>query len=207
MISAETLITVTVVSTLGMLSPGPDFFLVIKNAVRYPRKAAMMTVCGINCAIAVHMTYCIAGLALVITTTPWLFNLLKYAGAAYLAWIGIQALRSHGDRLINSMDSATREIVSHKSAFLQGFLCNLLNPKATLFFLSAFTVYLGADSTLIDKSIIGFIILILAVIYWPILVLAVQHPAVMRVLHRIQGPIDKVLGVVLLALSIKVAFL
>ena len=206
MISPETLVTVTVVSTLGMLSPGPDFFLVIKNAVRYPRRAAMMTVAGICCAIAVHMTYCIAGLALVIKTTPWLYNLLKYAGAAYLAWIGIQALRASGGRLIDSMDTAGRESVSHKSAFLQGFLCNLLNPKATLFFLSAFTVYLGADSTLTDKSLIGFIILILAVVYWPLVMLAVQHPTVMRTLQRVQGTIDKVLGVVLVALAVKVAF-
>lgn len=72
----ETLLAITVIATLAMMSPGPDFFLVVKNAARYPRAAAMATVAGVNVGILVHMSYCIAGLALVIATTPWLFNLL-----------------------------------------------------------------------------------------------------------------------------------
>ncbi|EBX3952635.1 LysE family translocator, partial [Salmonella enterica subsp. enterica serovar Offa] len=83
---------VTTIAALGMISPGPDFFLIVKNAARYQRAAAMMTALGVLSAIAIHMTYCVAGLAVIITTTPWLFMLLKYAGAAYLIWIGINSL-------------------------------------------------------------------------------------------------------------------
>lgn len=50
--------------------------------------------------VATHMAYCVAGLAVLITTTPWLFNALKYTGAVYLIWIGIQALRSRGMRAL-----------------------------------------------------------------------------------------------------------
>lgn len=92
----ETSLFVATIATLGMLSPGPDFFLVIRNAAHYPRAAAMMTAFGLICGVATHMAYCVAGLAVVITTTPWLFNVLKYAGAAYLIWIGIQALFARG---------------------------------------------------------------------------------------------------------------
>ncbi len=69
-IMLETSLLVITISTLGMLSPGPDFFLVVKNAIRYQRAAAMMTVMGLIAAITCHMSYCVAGLALVITTTP-----------------------------------------------------------------------------------------------------------------------------------------
>lgn len=65
----ETSLFVATIATLGMLSPGPDFFLVIKNAARYRRSVAMVTALGIIMAVATHMAYCVAGLAVVITTT------------------------------------------------------------------------------------------------------------------------------------------
>lgn len=119
----------------------------IKNAARYPRLAAMMTAFGVICGVATHMSYCVAGLAVVITTTPWLFNLLKYAGAVYLVWIGIQALLSRGGGKMN-VSNLPQQRVSLKSAFAQGYLCNLLNPKATLFFLAVFTQVLQIHSGL-----------------------------------------------------------
>lgn len=66
----ETSLFVATIATLGMISPGPDFFLVIKNAARYRRSAAMMTALGVILGVATHMSYCVAGLAVVITTTP-----------------------------------------------------------------------------------------------------------------------------------------
>lgn len=143
----ETSLFVAGIATLGMLSPGPDFFLVIKNAARYPRLAAMMTAFGVICGVATHMSYCVAGLAVVITTTPWLFNVLKYAGAVYLIWVGIQALLSRSGSKMNVSNLPPQQ-TSLKSAFVQGYLCNLLNPKATLFFLAVFTQVLQIDSGL-----------------------------------------------------------
>ena len=101
----ETSLFVATLATLGMLSPGPDFFLIIRNAARYQRSAAMMTALGVILGVATHMTYCVAGLAVLITTTPWLFNALKYTGAVYLIWIGIQALRSRGAGLIRAQSA------------------------------------------------------------------------------------------------------
>ncbi len=200
----ETLVTVTVIAALAMMSPGPDFFLVVKNAARYSRRAALATTVGVNLGIAVHMSYCIAGLALIIAKTPWLFGALKYAGAAYLVWIGVQALRSKGGAALENAGPAPEDI-GLLAAFWQGLLCNLLNPKATLFFFSVFTQLLSPDSSLLEKALIGLIIFMLGVIYWPLVVLAIQHPAVTRTLSRAQRGIDRVLGGVLVALGIKVA--
>lgn len=155
----------------------------IKNAARYPRLAAMMTAFGVICGVATHMSYCVAGLAVVITTTPWLFNLLKYAGAVYLVWIGIQALLSRGGGKMN-ISNLPQQQVSLKSAFAQGYLCNLLNPKATLFFLAVFTQVLQIDSGLGDKLWYAGIILGLSVIWWPLLVFLIQSGPVRRGLKR-----------------------
>ncbi|MDX5628992.1 MULTISPECIES: LysE family translocator [unclassified Brenneria] len=200
----ETSLFVATIATLGMLSPGPDFFLVIKNSVRYPRIAALMTSCGVICGVATHMAYCVAGLAVVITTTPWLFNLLKYAGAAYLIWVGIQALLSRGASKMN-LAHLSPQRVSLKKAFLQGYLCNLLNPKATLFFLAVFTQVLSVDSGVGEKLWYAMIIWGLSVIWWPLLVVLFQSGPVRHALEKAHKLVDKLLGTVLVALGIKVA--
>ncbi|WP_219515835.1 LysE family translocator [Proteus penneri] len=200
----ETSLVVFTIALLGMISPGPDFFLVVKNAARYQRSAAMMTAMGIVAALLVHMSYCVAGIAVLITTTPWLFSILKYAGAAYLFWIGFHSLLSRSNHSID--DKATQHSqISFKKAFMQGFFCNLLNPKATLFFLAVFTQVLSIDSSIGEKLWYAFIIWGLAVVYWPLLVLLIQSAPVRKVLNKIQKSIDKVLGVVLIGLGIKVA--
>ncbi|WP_342754870.1 LysE family translocator [Pantoea sp. MBD-2R] len=200
----ETSLLIVTIATLGMLSPGPDFFLIVKNAARYRRSAALMTALGVNCAVATHMTYCVAGLAVVITTTPWLFMLLKYAGAAYLIYVGVQALLSRGGSKMD-LTNVAPENTSLKKAFLQGYLCNLLNPKATLFFLSMFTQVLSVNSGFSEKVWYAGIILTLSSLWWPSLVILIQSAPVRRGLAKAQKLIDKLLGGVLIALGIKVA--
>ncbi|AOR62498.1 LysE family transporter [Pectobacterium wasabiae] len=200
----ETSLFVATIATLGMISPGPDFFLVIRNAARYPRAAAMMTAIGVICGVATHMAYCVAGLAVVITTTPWLFNVLKYAGAAYLIWIGIQALFARGGSKMD-VSNLVQQSVSLKKAFLQGYLCNLLNPKATLFFLAMFTQVLNIHSGIGEKLWYAMIIWGLSVVWWPLLVVLFQSEPVRRGLAKVQKLVDKLLGTVLIALGIKVA--
>lgn len=200
----ETTLFVATIAALGMLSPGPDFFLVIKNAARYRRAAALTTAAGVIFGVITHMTYCVAGIAVVITTTPWLFGLLKYAGAAYLIWLGVQALLSRGGSKLAVSDVA-REEVSLRKAFLQGYLCNLLNPKATLFFLAMFTQVLNVNSGLGEKLWYAGIIVGLTVVWWPLLVVLIQSEPVRRGLTKAQKIIDKLLGGMLLALGIKVA--
>ncbi|WP_099074449.1 LysE family translocator [Proteus alimentorum] len=200
----ETSLVVFTIALLGMISPGPDFFLVVKNAARYQRSAAMMTAMGIVAALLVHMSYCVAGIAVLITTTPWLFSILKYAGAVYLLWIGFQSLLSKSNHSIDEKTAQHSQISFHR-AFMQGFLCNLLNPKATLFFLAVFTQVLSIDSSIGEKLWYAFIIWGLAVVYWPLLVLLIQSAPVRKMLNKIQKSIDKVLGIVLIGLGIKVA--
>ncbi|MGM3160713.1 LysE family translocator [Dickeya undicola] len=200
----ETSLFVATIAALGMISPGPDFFLVIKNAVRYPRLAAMMTAVGVIAGVATHMAYCVAGLAVVITTTPWLFSLLKYVGAAYLIWLGIQALRSRGGSKLDLSGLAPQQVGLWK-AFIQGYLCNLLNPKATLFFLAVFTQVLSLNSSFGEKLWYAGIIWGLTLIWWPLLVILIQSEPVRRGLSKAQKLIDKLLGGVLITLGIKVA--
>ncbi|MND78396.1 Threonine efflux protein [compost metagenome] len=94
---------------------------------------------------------------------------------------------------------------SLKSAFVQGYLCNLLNPKATLFFLAVFTQVLQIDSGFGEKLWYAGIILGLSALWWPVLVFLIQSGPVRRGLEKTQKVVDKLLGGMLIALGIKVA--
>lgn len=192
------------IATLGILSPGPDFFMVIKNAARYRRLPAMMTALGITGGVATHMSYCVAGLAVVITTTPWLFDILKYAGAAYLIWVGLLALLARGQKSMD-MSNVEQQETTLKKAFIQGYLCNLLNPKATLFFLSIFTQVLNVKSGFPEKLWYAGVILTVSIVWWPMLVVLIQSAPIRRGLAKAQKILDKMLGGLLIALGIKVA--
>lgn len=104
-----------------------------------------------------------------------------------------------------NISNLPQQQVSLKSAFAQGYLCNLLNPKATLFFPAVFTQVLQIDSGLGDKLWYAGIILGLSVIWWPLLVFLIQSGPVRRGLEKTQKIVDKLLGGMLIALGIKVA--
>lgn len=201
----ELLWLVATISFLGMISPGPDFFLVVKNSLSYPRKYALMTCFGIIMALMVHMSYCVAGIAIIIKTTPWLFTLLRYAGAFYLIWIGIKGLLAKGNGTTYIGDDETKINIGYQKAFMQGFLCNLLNPKATLFFLAIFTQVLAIESSLTDKLLVAAVILIEAIFWWPFVVTVFQSALVQRRYFKIQFIVDKLLAVILIAVGVKVA--
>lgn len=201
----DLLFVAATVSFLGMISPGPDFFLVIKNSLSHHRKYAMMTCLGVVMAIFTHMIYCVAGIAIIIKATPWLFTLLRYAGAFYLIWIGIKAILAKASGSTYIGQDSQKHNITYKKAFLQGYLCNLLNPKATLFFLAIFTQVLAVDSSLTDKLAVAFIIWLEAVIWWPCVVTVFQSEMIQRRYFKIQFIVDKLFGLILIGLGLKVA--
>src|SRR5687767_7729318 len=79
---------------LAVASPGPDFAVVIKQSLAHGRRMAVWTSMGVGTAILVHVTYSLLGLGLLVRGSEVWFNVVKYAGAAYIAWLGVQSLRA-----------------------------------------------------------------------------------------------------------------
>jgi len=78
------LLAVAVISLFAAISPGPDFFIVLRNSLSYSRKAGFLTALGVSLALIVHLTYTLVGLGVLIAESPVLYSLLKYTGVAYL---------------------------------------------------------------------------------------------------------------------------
>lgn len=90
------LMLVALVTVLAVISPGPDFAVIVRNGLRYGRKPGLATAAGIGSGVVVHTTYILLGLGYVVNTYSWVLEVIRYAGAAYLIWLGISSLMSSG---------------------------------------------------------------------------------------------------------------
>jgi threonine/homoserine/homoserine lactone efflux protein len=114
------------------LMPGPDMILLLQTGAKQGRTAAMATALGLALARACHVTLTALGLATMFKVLPWTFDIVKYAGAAYLLWIGLQMFKSSAQSSPAVLEKPVASS-SMKVAFRRGLLTNLLNPKALLF--------------------------------------------------------------------------
>ncbi len=189
---------------IGMISPGPDFMLVTRNSLIYPRKQALATAFGIVSGCLLHATYCILGLALIITKSVILFSTIKYAGACYLLYLGIKCLTSKISNYETNFEKTSRHL-SVRQAFLDGFLCNALNPKLAVFLLSLFTQFIKVDASFSQKFIVAGVLVAEAAIYWPLLVILLQSELIRNSFQRFQLQINRTCGVMLCYLGVRVA--
>ncbi|MFD9410060.1 LysE family translocator [Streptomyces sp. NPDC059989] len=115
-----------------ILVPGPNLILIVTRAAAQGRRAGLATAAGVESATVVHIGVAVSGVAELVTRSPTAFLVLKYAGAAYLLFLGVRALRA-GPFL---PEAGLAPPVRAGRAYLEGAAVNLLNPKVTLFFLA-----------------------------------------------------------------------
>ena len=136
---------VAVAHLLAVASPGPDFAMVLRQSLAHGQRTAVWTSLGIGSAILLHATYCVLGLGLLLQSSPAAFTTLRYAGAAYLVYLGVEGLRSRA-RAGSVADGPGVTVPAPGAAFVAGFLTNALNPKAALFFIALFPVAVSAQT-------------------------------------------------------------
>ena len=129
------LATVLVVSA----TPGPNMLLAMTHGIRYGLRRTLPTLLGLLLALALIMTASAAGLGALLATSEWLFAGVKYAGAAYLLWLGIKTWRAEPQALDESSDTLTG---SGWTGFRTGFLVAMSNPKAIVFFTALFPQFM-----------------------------------------------------------------
>lgn len=196
--------TVVAVHLLAVISPGPDFLIVVRNSLAYSRKTGIWTAIGIGSGISVHMLYSLAGLALLISKSILIFNAIKLAGAAYLVYVGIRSLFSKSGAL-EVGEQGKRADISAAAAFRMGFLTNVLNPKATLFFLSLFTMVIAPETPKPLLMLLGAILIVDTGLWFCLVAVFMTQQRVRGAFARFQGAFNKGLGGLLVALGVKVA--
>ncbi len=198
-------ITIAVIHFLAVASPGPDFIVVTKNSLSYSRRVGVYTALGVALGIAVHITYCLLGIALVISQSIIVFSIFKYIGAAYLIWIGYKGLRTKVKPEVEIDLENNKKDIYIRSAIRSGFLVNVLNPKATLFLLAVFTQVINPETPKFIQTLYG-LEMIVATFIWFALVSSIFSNKLMKSkITKFSHWIDRVGGAVMIALGIKVA--
>ncbi len=196
--------TVFLLNLLAAMSPGPDFVMTVRNSLCYSSRAGIFTALGISLALGVHLLYCAAGIGYLISTSILLFSIIKILGATYLIYIGIASIRARGSRLDLASERSGSDL-SRLKAFRLGFLTNVLNPKATLFFLSLFTFVIGADTPRYVILIISGLIMITAFCWFSIVSIFLAQPNIQQIFLKYEKAINLTLGGFLILLGLKIA--
>ena len=193
------------IALLAAISPGPDFLVVTKNSLNHSRRIGVMTALGVGSAILVHVGYTIVGVGLIISSSVLLFSAIKLLGAIYLCYLGISMLRPsvHGEAI--NIAHEAKEQKSGTAAFREGFLTNVLNPKATIFFVSIFTQVVSPTLPLAIQSLYGIEAAIIVGAWFVALLFFFTHSFIRERIAKIQTVVLKIMGAALIVLGVKLA--
>jgi RhtB (resistance to homoserine/threonine) family protein len=199
----EKLVLVVTVTALCMISPGPDMLLVMRNTLVRDRHYGTFTALGVLTGNLIHIGYCVVGIAVLVSRNPVLFQVLRFAGAIYLIYLGIQDLRNASHENINrcSPDAPCG------SAYRQGFINNLLNPKGSLFYLGVFTQVITPDMSLTQMALLIVVMMTVSTMFWVIFVQTLHLPVVRAGVSGWKTAINRVFGVALILVGARVAML
>ncbi|WDR01654.1 LysE family transporter [Devosia algicola] len=184
--------------------PGADFAMVLRQSISRGRRPALFTAAGIASAILVHGSYTLLGVGVIVAQSLIVFNILKWLGAAYLIWLAIAALRAPPPQPLDDLDSGARAR-GDGAAFVLGFLTNLLNPKAVLFFLALFTTLVSAHTSMQIKALYVGSMSITLFSWFALVAVFFTTPAVRLGFFRLGRWFNRVSGITFIVLAVRVA--
>ena len=196
---------VALVHLLAVASPGPDFAIVLRQSLNHGRRAAIWTSVGVGTAILLHVAYSLLGIGLVLKNSALAFVVVKYAGAAYLAWLGVQALRTKPRSVAVNAGGSAKPAPSARAAWLTGFLTNALNPKATLFFVALFVTVIDPKTPKLIQAGYGVWMAMATMAWFSIVSVLFTRPSVRGIFLRFGHWIDRILGLAFLGFAITLA--
>lgn len=198
----DQILVIVSVTSLVMVTPGPDMVLVLRNTFVSGRGAGLRTSMGILSGNLVHITYCVLGIGLLISQSIMAFSALKFAAALYLIYLGIASFRS-GATTLDTKEGEDRR--PDTPWFVQGFINNLLNPKGTLFYFGIFTTVITPETSTSATLLLIFCMMLISASFWLFFVYALDRPSIRRFVERSQRTVNRICGLLLILLGIRVA--
>jgi len=198
------------VTTLLVISPGPNGFLITKTVPISGRKAGFANIWGFVAAFYVHGTLSIFGISVLLVQSAQAFFVFKMLGAAYLIWIGIKALNNAFKSNISKLAEPTiktKKIVSMRSAFIEGFLTNVLNPKVSMFYLAAFPQFISVNESAINAYVLVTAHSLVNFVWFSLMVLMLSRIKNVANNELFKRWLNFITGVVFIAFGSKLAFI
>ncbi len=199
---------VYLINFLGMMSPGPDFFIIVRGALLYPFRYVVWTAFGIACGCVAHVSFAVFGVQLLAAIMGEVFTILRVASALYLGYLGVTALLMAAGDIVNGdgenkthTGRAKRKQLSNWRAFSTGLFCNAFNAKALVFFISIFSQLIKKDAGLGWNAsyIVG--IPLMAFVWFTLLARLLTLQAFKRRLLMYQVVLTRAMGLFLLVFA------
>ena len=192
---------VGLIHLVALVSPGPDFVVACRNSLLYSRTIGIYTAIGFGLGICVHISYAVFGLSWLIANNELIFTVIQYLGAFYLILIGIQSLRSFQSHIGQETAIASSRISPFRAVRI-GFITNVLNPKATLFFLSLFSTMLNPTVGELTLVVIAVLLVVTTILWFSLVALLISHPRFTTALKRYEKTIHQFFGVLLIGIGV-----
>ena len=195
--------------TLLTLTPGVDTVLIIRNTTRGGWWDGAFSSLGICCGLFVHATVSAVGISVVLLQSAWAFQTLKLAGAAYLVWLGAVSLR-HAARKGASLQLNDRIApvyhFSVRRSLVEGFLSNVLNPKAVVFYMAFLPQFIDPSRSALKQSLfLAGLHFAIAMVWQCLLASIVDRAKTWMKNQKIRRGMDGLTGSIMLFFGIKLA--
>lgn len=204
----QTLTTCLIAVTLLTITPGVDTLLVIRNSARGGWRDGIVSSFGICSGLFIHAAVSALGISIILLQTAWAFTLLKYAGAAYLIWLGLSSLRCgcKKDSTLFFNSTTKKQHFSCTRSLREGFLSNILNPKAVIFYMAFLPQFINPQhNTLYQSLFVALLHFSVAMVYGVVLATLtgrvssfLAQPSYSRTFHWLTGGFLTFLGIRLL---------
>ena len=198
-----TWLALAAICIMGSISPGPSLALIMRNTVRGGRWHGMATGLGHGLGVGLYALIAAYGLALLLTTTPWLFQLVQYAGAAFLAWLGLRGLLTKPGAGPAPEQSAS-EIRSRRLGALEGFAVAFLNPQLAIFFVALFSQFVHAHTDWPEALLMMLTAGGIDALWYSLVAVGLSHGPVLAWLRAQSLLIERLSALVLLGIAAKI---
>lgn len=191
------------ISLVGAMSPGPSLAVVVKNTLGNGRLSGILTSWAHAFGIGFYALFTMLGLAVILKNNESVFNFISYAGALYLAWLGIKALRSNakGVKLAQEGTKAT-----HIESMRDGLMISLLNPKIALFFIALFSQFITPNVGLGGQVATVLTPFVVDGLWYTLIAFILSNPKILEKLRQKASLLDKITGILLILLAVKILF-
>jgi threonine/homoserine/homoserine lactone efflux protein len=195
-----------VFATVLVLVPGPDFAVVLKNTLSGGRRRGWWATVGVVSANTVQGVAAATGLGALITASQPVFEAIRWAGIAYLAFLALQALRSAVRGRYPPFEDGGAADRGHLTAgWRQGFLSNITNPKVLVFYLAVLPQFLGPEVGLSVLLALALSHAALSLVYLTLLVLGLARARRLLSRRPVRRALDALTGVALLGFGVRLA--
>lgn len=198
------LLNLALLGLLIIISPGPNFVLVLKNSLQLGRWAGVCTAVGVSTSTMIHITYSIFGIEYIVSQDGLIFQSVKYFGATYLIYLGVKGLLPSKE---DKKEEAIENFQSNWRCALQGWGCNILNPQTILFFVSIFSQIISPSGEDIHLAVFyGGYMILLSFLWFTLVAVMFTSEYFQARLMRVKTRVEQICGVALVSFGTLVMF-